>query len=462
MIKRLSLCITLLSFFSSSIATKKDCLIDLYRSHSIYNIEACFYDFLGNRKSILIPITSYDVIEKFLIHGTAFDGSSVPGCNRITNSDMLLMPDLTTPTRKVPWTHEQNSTIRIMCSMYSDTNKPYCNDPRVILAKELDTLAAMGYEFHIGPEIEFYVFENSLNNKELKPIDNCCYIDAPHQIEVGNTLISMVNLLNDFELHVEKIHHEVGNGQFEVSLEKDDALAIADAVLATKDALTLLGKNFGKKISFMPKPLAHKPGTGMHINFSLYDHRNQCNAFYDANDSHNLSPLAKSFIAGIIRHAKEISLLLNPTVNSYKRLGGHEAPKFICCGEKNRSALIRIPSSNNQPEAVRAEIRSPDALCNPYLAFAALLRAGLQGIENNYELPELIQENLYTVDEVELEKQGVTLLPQSLEEAINAFENSTIMKDLLGGLFEKYLDHKKQELADFSSAVTNWELDHYL
>lgn len=212
----------------------------------------------------------------------------------------------------------------------------------------------------------------------------------------------------------------------------------------------------------MPKPLSGKPGTGMHINFSLYDRQNQCNAFYDANDEHNLSPLAQSFIAGVLRHAAEITLILNPSINSYKRLGGHEAPKFICCGKKNRSALIRLPSTYDQPEATRAEIRSPDALCNPYLAFAALLRCGIEGIKNNYELPVLIQENLYMLDESDLQDQGIMLLPKSFEEALIAFEQSDLMKNLLGDLFDKYLDHKKQELADFSSWVTDWETDHYL
>lgn len=442
-------------------ARKKDALLDLYRSGTICNIEACFYDFLGNQKSIFIPITHYEVLENFLLHGTAFDGSSVPGCNRITNSDMLLMPDLTSPARKMPWTHEKNSTISIICSMHHDKDTPYANDPRIILKKEVDALAHMGYEFLIGPEIEFYLFKEA-NNKQCIPLDTGCYIDSPSNALVTNMLMSMVSSLNSLELHVEKIHHEVGNGQFEVSLKKDTAVRSADAILATKNALTLLAHSHGATVSFMPKPKAHKPGTGMHINFSLYDSQNECNAFYDAHDPHNLSSLAKSFIAGVLHHAKEISLLLNPSINSYKRLGGHEAPKFICCGEKNRSALIRIPSNNDNPEAIRAEIRSPDALCNPYLACAALLRAGMQGIKNNYTLPEFVQDNLYTVDEKTMQHYGIDLLPQSMHEAIEAFEHSDLMKDLLGDLFTMYLNHKKQEWHDFSSSVTDWELERYL
>ena len=437
----------------------RECLIDTCVSHHIQFVEFCFTDFLGNRKSIIRPI---EYLEDDLEHGVSFDGSSILGCTRITKSDMMLMPDLETPSRRIPWTYDHTSMVRVMCTMHSDKNTPYEADPRAILKRELDAVHALGYEFLIGPEIEFYVFNNHSDNNILIPVDNGTYADASNQIPLENSLITVLHVLSQLDLAVEKIHHEVGCGQFEISLERDNALKMADAIVTTKNALTVLCKSYNKKINFMPKPLTDKPGNGMHINFSLFDNNNLTNAFYDDNDSNKLSPLAQSFIAGVLKHVAEFTVLLNPTINSYKRLGGHEAPKYICCGARNRSALVRLPQSENHPETVRAEIRSPDPACNPYLAFAVILRAGMEGVKNNYKLPSIVSENLYTVDTHILEEQGITSLPQSLQEALTLFENSKFMREFLGDtLFFDFLTYKKEELANFNKTVTDWELNHY-
>jgi glutamine synthetase len=438
-------------------------LLEACRSHHIQNVEFCFYDFLANKpKSIIVPINNnIDDIERYFHNGISFDGSSILGCARITHSDMVLMPDLQTQSRRIPWTYDHTSTVRVMCTMYLDKNTPYLGDPRVILKRELDIIHEMGFEFFVGPELEFYVFEQS-SNGTLLCLDNDSYADASHEISTVNALITIMHVLKELGIAIEKGHHEVGKGQFEVTIKKDNALAIADAILMTKEALIMLGKSYHKEISFMPKPLSHKPGSGLHLNFSLFDRTTGTNAFYDEKNPQNLSKLAESFIAGVLKHVAEFTLLLNPTVNSYKRLGGHEAPKFICCGYANRSALIRLPQCNNNPEIVRAEIRSPDAKCNPYLAFAAILHAGIEGIKNNYTLPKLISENLYTVDKTVLTQEGIIQLPQSLQEAITIFEKSEFVKELLGEtLFQKYLNYKKSELEDFNNTVTDWELEQY-
>lgn len=438
---------------------QKECLIDTCMTHHVQYIEYCFSDFLGKRKAIVRPI---EYLEKDLENGISFDGSSIQGCTRITKSDMLLMPDLESPVRKLPWTYDHTNMVRVMCTMHSDKNTPYCSDPRAILKRELESLHQMGYDFLIGPEIEFYAFEQKIKNNRLVPIDHGTYADGMNHIALENSLITIVHVLNQLGLGVRALHHEVGEGQFEVNLECDNALHIADALVSTKHALPVLFENYNKKVSFMPKPMTGKPGNGMHINFSLFDLQNASNAFYDDSDEHQLSAVAKSFIAGVLKYVVEFTLLMNPTVNSYKRLGGHEAPKFICCGSRNRSALIRLPYCG-EAEFVRAEIRSPDAMCNPYLVFAALLKAGMEGIKNKYKLPEIVDVNLYTIDDETIRAKNITLLPKTMQEALNAFEGSELMRELLGDdLFNNILDYKKAELDSFMTTVTDWELEQYI
>lgn len=435
-----------------------DSLNELYNNQYIRYAEFCFYDFLAeNPKSIIVPVYNAADLEQYITNGLNFDGSSIRGCNRITNSDMLLMPDLSTPVRKIPWMYDHMSMIRIMCTMHQDKKTPYQADPRAILQRELTKLHELGFDFYVGPELEFYILDS-----KNAPIDSLSYTDAVKELTTSNALITIMQVLNEMDLGVEKIHHEVGKGQFEVSLRKDNALTIADAILIAKDSLQILGKNYNKKISFMPKPFAHKPGSGMHLNMSLYDIKKNQNAFYDAQDPHKLSTLGRQFLAGIIKHIPEITLILNPSINSYKRLGGHEAPKFICVGAKNRSALIRLPQAE-QSETVRAEIRSPDAQSNPYMALAALLCAGMEGIKNQYRLSELVEENLYTISQDELITRNIIQLPQTFQEALYEFERSSLMRELFGPvLFEAFVSYKQHELEDYQMSITDWEWEHYL
>lgn len=428
-----------------------------------YNVqfaEFCCTDINGNYKSVIRPI---NYLKNDLAYGIFLDGSSIPGCTEITNSDIQLKPDLFAPIEKLPWHDHQIGMIRIICDMYLDDKTPYTSDPRHILKKELENAYMLGYDFYVGPEIEFYLFNNT-DNKTMEPLDNNGYADSAQDFGISQALTNILKLLNAMNLSIEKIHHEVGPGQFEISMKYDNALNIADRIGTVKQALSVAAQVYNKKITFMPKPLFGKPGSGMHLNISLYDIHNNCNAFFDPEHPEKLSAIAQSFIAGILRHARELTLILNPSINSYKRLvKGYEAPVYICCGEKNRSALIRLPYNNaEQPHACRLEIRSPDALCNPYLAFAALLKAGMEGIKNNYSLPPLIDENIYTMNEITRHAHNIETLPTTFHEAILAFQESHLMQELLGEhLFKTYLESKKKELHSFEQAVTDWEIEQY-
>lgn len=461
MVTRLSLIAFLTSFCILSATEYKIAqLCDDCITSNIQFVEFCCTDRDGNLKSVIRPIC---YLKNDLEHGIFLDGSSIPGGTEITQSDIQLKPDLDAPMIKLPWHENQIGMIRVMCDMYLDDDTPYTADPRYILKKELEELYKLGYDFYVGPELEFYVF-NQTDDGTLIPLDTCKYADCTNDFAISQALANTLNVCNTMGLRIEKIHHEVGCGQYEASEQYDNALNIADKIGTTKQALSISAQVYHKTVSFMPKPMFGKPGNGMHLNLSLFDLANNCNAFYDAQNPGTMSKVAQAFIAGILRHAREYTLLLNPTVNSYKRLiKGYEAPVYICCGKKNRSALIRLPHVNaSQPEACRLEIRSPDALCNPYLALAALLRAGMEGIKNNYELPNLIEDNIYKMSEQTRSAQNISTLPQSLGEAIEVFEESTLMRELLGEyLFTNYLKAKQKEWEEFQQAVTDWELARY-
>lgn len=437
-------------------AESAETLINRVRKEHVNFVQFNFSDPIYNRvKTITRPIT---YAESDIKNGLKIDGSSVPGCRRITESDMLAVPDLNTASKKLPWTNEHTSAISVMCDIYEEAGQPFVAHPREILKRELNRAHELGFEFLVGPELEFYLFD-----KELKMIDDNGYLDYATDWKLSNNISEMLAVLNYLDMHIEKIHHEVGPGQYEMSIECDNALKIADAITMTKHTLQSMAHNLGINVSFMPKPVQGKAGSGMHINFSLSDKETGANLFYDDEDKYNLSPLAKSFIAGIIKYVKECSLLFNSTVNSFKRLiPGFEAPIFICCGQKNRSALIRLPYSTN-PQGVRGELRSPDALCNPYLAFAALLKAGLAGVDQNLRLESIISENLYDVDAQTIQQLEIDVLPNSFREAIALFESSSFVRELLGKhLFNQLIKAKKKELMAFEQAITDWEIERYL
>ena len=435
-------------------------LLAACKQYNIAFVEFCCTDFLGNTKSVIRPI---EYLEYDLNYGIYLDGSSIPGCTDITQSDILLKPAFDAIPYKLTWYDENHSTIRITCNIYLDEHTPYSSDPRYILKKAVEKAHSMGYRCLIGPELECYIFEKTDNNHDFIPIDNKKYADSADHVVLAQALANTLKMLNVMNLKIAKSHHEVGPGQFEFPLEHDDALIIADRINTTKLALKVCANAYNTKISFMPKPLAGKAGNGMHLNISLFDQVNNRNAFYDY-ENNCMTAVAQSFIAGILKHIRECTLLLNPSINSYKRLvKGHEAPVYVCCGKKNRSALIRLPSlCTSQPQTFRMELRSPDALCNPYLAFAVLLQAGLKGIEEHYLLPPLMEENLYTIDETMRSAYNLETLPQSLEEAINLCEQSSFVQEILGKhLFDTYLASKRKELAEFCHAITDWEIERY-
>jgi len=463
--KQTTLLLVLLIATTSCLAKFADNQEDLHNVISrfkqpVHFVNFTFSDIHGNLKELIQPTIYF---KKSLKDGITFDGSSVHGFTSINESDLLLKPDSSTTIVVPSYSSNKNSSeIRVMCDIYNDEQIPCESSPRYVLQKIMAQAEAMGYEFYVGPELEFFIFNQQNNNRMT--YDKKSYFDPDTSLSIQAVKKMIIAMLREQNINVEKLHHEVAPGQYEISIRYGNALSIADQILIAKQTIKTIAQTEGMLATFMPKPLFGENGSGMHIHFSLFDTNNQCNAFYDEHDLNHLSPIAKQFIAGILNHVREITALLNPTVNSYKRLLiGYEAPVNICWSTKNRSALIRIPYFNeNQPNSVRAEIRSPDATTNPYLAFAALLFAGLTGIKNNEKLPKAVEENLYQLDEATLKAYNIQSLPTSLDEAIDLFQESLFSQELLGEeLHSKFVRLKKQELGEFKKTVTDWEWRHY-
>ncbi len=419
-------------------------------------VDFVFSDISGNLKEVTRPV-SY--AEDTLRDGINFDGSSIPGCMAITESDMLLKPDINTYS-ELPWTTQRVRTARVICDIYREENEPYEGDPRVVLQKTIQEAHDMGYEFFVGPELEFFVFDK----QEKKPSDSKKYFDAETNIRNAEFQKTLLYALRAQNVKVEKLHHEVASGQLEVSIQYDDALAIADQVIIAKHTIRSLAQEVGLHATFMPKPIFGENGSAMHVHFSLYDTKNKCNAFYDKQDPVRLSTTAKHFIAGVLNRVRVMTALFNPTINSYKRLvPGYEAPIYICWGTKNRSALVRIPRINkDQAGAARAEIRSPDTMSNPYLVFAAILKAGLEGIKNKEEVMPIVEDNLYHLRSEDLHTRNILSLPTSLDEALNLLQESAFIIDLLGtNCLSEFLALKEKELYSYKTKITDWEFEKY-
>lgn len=420
-------------------------------------IDFMFTDLLGALRSVTLPLSK---AKSALKHGLKFDGSSVPGCSTIYESDMHLKPNLNTCVvigNALP-------TARIFCDVYRSEQEPYEADPRYLLQQQLLRAHELGFEFLIGPELEFFLFEPDTKNK-LQPIDSERYFEADHTLEKEWKKLCLLEDLISNHVNVEKIHHEVAPGQHEISIEYDNALRMADQIVVAQHVIKTFAQAQDMKATFMPKPLFGTNGSGMHVHFSLYDTKNDRNAFYDKEDELYLSATARHFIAGVLQYVPEINAFLNSTVNSYKRLvAGYEAPVYICWATQNRSALIRIPQINvSQPRASRAELRSPDALSNPYILFTLLLAAGLDGIEQKMDLPQAVNENLYKMSLSEIQRRGIATLPASLEHAVAALQRSNFARKILGNrLVDEFLAIKNKEIAAYNRAVTNWEIEHYL
>lgn len=420
-----------------------------------------FVDIFGMPKMCEITAARLgDVLED----GLWFDGSSIDGFMRIHESDMFLVPDTATYA-VLPWGN--GKVARMMCDVYMNEKTPFEGDPRNALKKGLAKAKEKhGYELKVGPELEFFVFKNGNGGipdpKNAQVHDDASYFDLATKDMAVDLRREIVPALESMGLQIEMSHHEVAPGQHEIDFKYGDALGIADSVLIYKTTVKMLARKYGLFASFMPKPVFGINGSGMHVHQSLW--KEGKNEFYDGNDQYWLSATARHYIAGILHHARALSAVVAPTVNSYKRLvPGYEAPVYICWGRTNRSALVRIPRSlEGKTAATRAEVRFPDPSCNPYLAFAAMLAAGLDGIEKKMEAPKPVEENLYHFDDRKLKELYIKTLPANLKEAMNELEADEVVRGALGKhIFEKLCEAQNEQWDAFRLQVTGWELERY-
>lgn len=434
----------------------KEYVLKECKDRGVEFIRLWFTDILGMMKSFAITI---EELESALEEGMGFDGSSITGYQDIQESDMIAMPDPSTFTM-LPWRPTDKPVAKMFCDVVTPDGEPYAGDPRYILKKVLKKAASKGFNFYVGPELEYFYFKNSAGTETL---DSGGYFDLT-PLDVASSLRrDTILVLKEMGIQVEYSHHEVAPSQHEIDLRYADALTMADAAMTYRLVVKEIAHQNGVYATFMPKPIFGENGSGMHTHMSLFQGGN--NAFFDANDPNHLSPVAKSYIAGLLHHAKEICAILAQWVNSYKRLvPGYEAPVYIAWSQRNRSALVRVPLYKPGKElATRAELRCPDPACNPYLAFSVMLAAGLKGIEEGYQLPEEMTENLYELSEEERNDRGIESLPASLGEAIAITEQSELVRETLGDhAFERFIWNKKNEWDEFRIQVTPWELKKYL
>ena len=431
----------------------------LIERENIRFINLQFTDIIGMVKSVTIPVSQF---EECVEHGKWFDGSSIEGFARIAESDMQLIPDLDT-FRAIPWERGQNAGARIICRVTEPGGADFAGDPRGALIRAVDEARALGYEYMTGPELEFFLFKLSeLEQVEVLPHDRGGYFDLSTD-EAYNVRKDMVNALEDFGIEVETSHHEVASGQHEIDFKYADAVTSADSSVTLRYSLKAVAERHGLHCTFMPKPVHGINGSGMHVHQSLFEGGE--NAFVDPGDSYGLSKLARHFIAGQLAHARAMIAVLAPTVNSYKRLvPGFEAPVYLSWARVNRSALIRVPRVNpTQLKATRVELRCPDPSSNPYLAFAVMLRAGLDGIKHEMRAPDPVEENLYLFDETMLAKHGVGTLPGSLGEALEELRKDEVVQEALGEhIYERFIEAKQMEWDEYRKYVSKWEIDRYL
>ncbi|MCH7699290.1 MAG: glutamine synthetase [Chloroflexi bacterium] len=426
------------------------------KDQDIKFIRFWFTDILGSLKSFAITV---EELEQAMEEGMGFDGSSIEGFARIDESDMLAMPDPTT-FQLLPWRPKERGVARMFCDIVMPDGTPFEGDPRYVLKRNLKRAADLGYTFYVGPELEFFYFKAA---DDPSVLDRGGYFDLTPLDAASDLRRQTVLTLEEMGIGVEYSHHEVAPSQHEIDLRYTDALTMADNAMTYRLVVKEVAMANDVYATFMPKPLADENGSGMHTHQSLF--KGERNAFFEAGDPHHLSPIAKAYIAGLMRHAKEITLVTNQWVNSYKRLvPGYEAPVYITWALRNRSDLIRIPEYKPGKEvATRIEYRAPDGACNPYLAFAAMLAAGLAGIEHEYPLPDSTEENKFEMSEEELTAKGIEMLPGALDEAIRETEKSDLMRECLGDhVFDSLIKNKKIEWAEYRAHVSDFERDRYL
>lgn len=414
-----------------------------------------FVDILGNPKNIVIPEKK---LETAFEEGVLFDGSSIAGYATIEESDYIAMPD---PASFIilPSVIASPPVAKLNCNIFNHEEKRYIGDPKYVLERILKK--ANTHILVAGPECEFFLFKKNQENPTLIPNDSAGYFDLSH-IDLAENVRADISLaLQQLGIEVHSAHHEVGSGQHEIDIHHSDALTMADWVITFKYVVKVVASHHNLYASFMPKPIYGVAGNGMHIHLSL-ENKMRDNIFYDPNSEDGISKMGKNFIAGILKYIKEMTAILNPTVNSYKRLvPGYEAPTYISWAERNRSALVRIPAERKK--GTRCELRSPDSSGNPYLQFAVILAAGLQGIKEKLQPPEKIEKDLYSLDLQKRQKLGIGNLPDNLHHALALMEQSELIRDTLGEhIFHHFLYMKKLEWEEYKQQVTKWEIDHYL
>jgi len=439
--------------------TAKD-VLRVAREQEVKFFHLQFTDVVGIVKGITIPDNQLEVA---LDKGIWFDGSSIQGFARIAESDMYLMPDPST-FKIIPWeSEEEAATARIICDVHTPTGEPFPGDPRHVLKRALKEAEEMGFTYNTGPELEFFLFHLDGNgNPALRPHDKGGYFDYSTDLAISIRK-QMMSALQALGIVVEAGHHEVATGQHEIDFQYADALTAADNAITFKYVLKAIAKQRGLYATFMPKPISGISGSGMHVHQSLVYKDSGKNAFADPEDEFGLSPKAKQFTAGQLYHARSLCVVVAPLVNSYQRLvPGYEAPVYVSWARINRSALIRVPKVNDI-EATRLELRCPDPSCNPYLAFAAMLKAGLDGIKKKMAPIEALEENLYDLDEARRQARHVEMLPGSLKEALDCLAEDKVIQDALGPhVYERFVRAKTQEWNEYRIQVSSWEVERYL
>jgi glutamine synthetase len=432
-------------------------ILKLVKGHNIKFIRLWFTDVLGFLKGFAI---TPDELEGALEDGMGFDGSSIEGFARIEESDMVARPDPET-FAVIPWRSGDNCSVaRMFCDIYEPSGKPYEGDPRFVLKKILARAKEKGYTYYVGPELEYFYFPNT---QEPRPLDQGGYFDLVPLDVAQDLRRETILTMQSLGIQVEYSHHEVAASQHEIDLRYQDALTMADNVMTYRLVVKEIARHHGIYATFMPKPIFGINGSGMHVHQSLF--KGDKNTFFDKSEKYHLSPTGRSFTAGLLRHAPEITSITSQWVNSYKRLvPGYEAPVYICWAQMNRSALIRVPMYKpGKEKATRIEYRSPDPACNPYLAFAVMLAAGLEGVKKNYKLPEPANDNIYQMTEGQRDKLGIKSLPEDLLEAIHITEKSSLVKECLGEkVFEYFIRNKKVEWDEYKAQVTQYEVNKYL
>ena len=437
-------------------AAERDFVLRSARENDVKFVRLWFTDILGNLKGFTIDV---DDLEDAIEQGVGFDGTAIEGFARIGESDMRAFPDPST-FAVLPWRPRQNAVARMFCDIRTPSGEPFIGDPRYALKRNLESLAQAGFTYYVGPVLEYFYFRDS---DSAQPLDFSGYFDQLSSQPANDLRRDTVLNLADMGIPVKYSHHEGAPSQHEIDLQYTDALTMADNVMTAKLVIKELAQQRGAHASFMPKPIAGKNGSGMHTHQSLF--RGNKNAFFDHDDDHRLSLVGKRFIAGLLRHAPEITLVTNQWVNSYKRLvPGYEAPVYVSWAHVDRSDLVRVPSYKPGYEnSMRVEYRAPDPACNPYLAFSAMLGAGMRGVEEEYPLPPQVEGDVNTMTPDERLARGIKTLPGSLSEAIYEAEEGELLKNTLGEhILNSVIRNKRMEWEEYRATVTDYEVSRYL